>query len=256
MGLASTFSPPLTSLPPAGGIRESGASPDREAASVLARFARSDDAAFTHALVALAAKLAVVDGVPNAQEFSAFTTLFLGEAAGDTNKLKTLFMKHVSDDSSALQYARQIMDTTYGLPELHTELLERLFVLATSDATLNAAECEWLRAVAAVFHIEGEAFRAILTKQVTPTGSPYEVLGISASVSDDALRAHYMVQVQKLHPDRYQAAGATAATIAMLSDQLAAVNAAYETVCQQRAKRLRGFNPAPKNNKSARASAA
>ena len=87
-------------------------------------------------------------------------------------------------------------------------------------------------------HISKESFRAIIGQTVTPvSSSPYEVLGISARVSDDALRVHYMARVQKLHPDRYQAAGASSETIAMLSDQLAAVNAAYQQVQKQRAKK-------------------
>ena len=44
-----------------------------------------------------------------------------------------------------------------------------------------------------------------------------------------------MERVRLLHPDRFQAAGASPETIAMLSDQLAALNAAYEQVRSMRA---------------------
>ena len=181
-----------------------------------------DNVAFHHALVALAAKLAAVDGAPNAAETAVFTTLFGGE---NVPQAKSLFAKHVADHSSALQYARQIMNVTCGRGTLHSELLERLLSLATADGTINAAEHEMLRAVAGVFQITGDAFKALVGRHVVPAGSPYQVLGIAASASDEALRAHYMAQVQRLHPDRYQAAGASRETVAMLSDQLAALRA-------------------------------
>ena len=212
--------------------------------------------AFSHALVALAAKLAVVDGAPNRAEYAAFTSLFAGEETVDTPKLQTLFLKHVSDGSSALQYARQVLAATPDQNRLHGELVDRLFRLAMADGMLNAAECEWLRAVAAVFGIAGDAFREQCAKHMVAAASPYEVLGVAASVSDAELRVHYMALVQRLHPDRYQAAGATAATIAMLSDQLASVNAAYDAIRAKRAKRItRAFTSAGarKNHKSAKA---
>lgn len=220
--------------------------------------ARAEDAAFSHALVALAAKLAVVDGAPNSAEYAAFTRLFVGDDV-DAGKLKSLFMKHVSDGSSAVQYARQVLNATYGQAGLHFELVERLLRLAVADGPLNAAECEWLRAVAAIFQIEGEHFRNLVARHTMLGGSPYEVLGIASSVSDDELRSHYMSLVQKLHPDRYLAAGATEATIAMLSDRLALVNAAYHDICAKRAKRTsRVFSSAGtrRNHKGARAVAA
>lgn len=219
---------------------------------------RAENAAFAHALVALSAKLAAVDGAVNAAELTAFTRLFVGDKLEDAGRLKSLFVKHLSDDSSTLQYARHVLNATYGRAGLHLELIERL-LLAIADGKLNAAECEWLRAVAAVLHIDGDHFKSLLSRHVVKEGSPYEVLGVTPSVSDDELRAHYMVQVQKLHPDRYQAAGATPATIAMLSDQLAAINAAYDSVCRQRAKKYtRAFTSAGvrRNNKGVKAHAA
>ena len=225
-------------------------------APVSPRAMRAEDAAFSHALVALAAKLVVVDGAPNMAEYAAFAELFVGADAVDAAKLKTLFLKHISDGSSAIQYARQVQVATASQPKLHRELLERLVKLALADGMLNAAECEWLRAIAAVFHIAGDDFRAVLATHMVPATSPYEVLGMDVSASDEELRAHYMVLVQRLHPDRYQAAGATEATIALLSDQLASVNAAYEAIRAKRAKRItRGFSSAGlrKNHKSAKA---
>lgn len=256
MGLVTAFFPAFSSL--SKGLVS--VQPEAANAPRPASTARAADTAFAHALVALAAKLAAVDGAVNQAELSAFTRLFAGEHVEDSGRLQSLFVKRIADDSSALQYARQVLNASYGQAGLHLELVQRLITLATADAKLNAAECELLRAIAAIFQIEGEQFRSLLARHVLPEGSPYEVLGIRSNATDDELRAHYKVQVQKLHPDRYQAAGATPATIAMLSDQLASINAAYDVVTRQRAKKktVRAFSSAGtrRNNKGVKASAA
>ncbi len=204
----------------------------------VAAQARMESMSFTHALVALAAKLASVDGTPNKAEFAAFHTLFVESDQADAAQVRSLFVKRVTDNSTALQYARQIASMTAGQPALHRELFQRLLHIATADAALNAAELELLRAVADIFGIARERFREMIAKTLVPAGaSPYDVLGVSSRVSDQELRDHYMARVQMLHPDRYHAAGASAETIAVLSDQLAAVNAAYRAAQQLRAKK-------------------
>jgi len=199
---------------------------------------RLQSASFTHALVALAAKLAAVDGVPTKAEYAAFQALFVEGSAAEATQVRTLFLRRVTDSSPALQYAREIAGMTQGETALHLDLLSRLLRVATADAAINAAELELLRAVATILGIDRETFRGLVARTMVPTSaSPYEVLGIASRSTDAALREHYMHRVQQLHPDRYQAAGASAETIAMLSDQLAAVNAAYQTVQKLRAKK-------------------
>ena len=199
---------------------------------------RLDSASFTHALVALAAKLASVDGAPNKAEYAAFHALFVDGNSQDSAQVRSVFMKRVQDASPALQYARQIVSMTVGKASLHLDVIQRLLQVATADGALNAAELELLRAVAAIFGIDRAAFRELIGRTMAPaSASPYEILGISARATDAELREHYMARVQKLHPDRYQAAGASAETITMLSDQLASVNAAYQAVQKLRAKK-------------------
>lgn len=208
------------------------------AATEAAGRARIETASFSHALVALAAKLACVDGVPNKAEYAAFHTLFVERDTVQATQLRSLFVKRVTDDSPALQYARQIAGMTEGEHTLHLDIFQRLIQVATADAALNAAELELLRAVADILRIDRETFRHMIAKTLVPVGaSPYDVLGVSPRVDDQELRDHYMARVQMLHPDRYHAAGASAETIAMLSDQLAAVNAAYRAVQMLRAKK-------------------
>lgn len=235
---AEPHTPPMTSF--ATHMSHFLAMPQMPAARVAATVPdyRLESAAFTHALVALCSKLATIDGAPNKAEYAAFHALFVAGKDDQAVPLRSLFVSRAQDTSSALQYARQIAAMTPGQGDLHQDLLARLLQVALADEALNAAELELLRAVSDAFGISKDDFRAIIGQtMVAASSSPYEVLGISAKATDEALRVQYMARVQKLHPDRYQAAGASAETIAMLSDQLAAVNAAYQSVQKARAKK-------------------
>lgn len=200
-------------------------------------YLRVDSQLYTHALVALAAKLAAVDGVPVKAEYMAFHALFVDGDGADALHHRSLFMKRVADASPALQYARQIASACRDRSQLR-DILSRLLQIAVADAPLNAAELELLRAVADIFAMDREMFRALVAGVIAPiTGSPYAVIGVKPDVTDSVLRARYLARVQMLHPDRYQAAGASAETVAMLSEQVAAVNAAYSEIRAQRAKK-------------------
>lgn len=185
-------------------------------------------ATFNHAVIALAAKLAAVDGTPNTAEYGAFHALFVANSSMDSAQARSLFVQRAGDSSSAQQYARALAVMTSGDHALHGDLLKRLLQVATADGMVNAAELDLLRMVAESLGLPEAKIRAAITRSLSSAASPYEVLGVSAKVTDKELRAHYMARVSQLHPDK--AAGASKETIAMLSDQLAALNAAYQAI--------------------------
>lgn len=212
--------------------------------------------AFTHALVALAAQLSAVDGTPKKSEYFAFQSLFVAQGEADEGKLRSLFVKHVGASTSSLQYARQITAITIGQKGLRQEIFARFVRIATADGALNAAEMEWLRAVGHAFELDGDLVRQHIAQCFTgPSTSPYAILGVSEKIDDAQLRAAYMARVHALHPDRFQAAGASAETIAILSQQLAAVNAAYEAASKARQKKSSVTRFWGKRDKSAEAAA-
>lgn len=198
------------------------------------------DVEFTHALVALAAKLVAADGKPTTAEYTAFRSLFPLNEGGNA-KLRSLFIKSMNDRAPALQYARRVATLYPGADALYREVLDRLLKVATADGALNAAEHELLRAVAQLFDVPMEEWRQMVAGYIRPAqANAYAILGAHKRMSDAELRNRYMAQVRRLHPDRYQAAGASDDTIAMLSDKLAAINAAYESIMRAREAKARG----------------
>ncbi len=190
---------------------------------------------FTHALIALAAKLVAADGKPSTAEYAAFCSVF-PLAEGAEAKRRSLFIRAMNDTAPALQYARRIVALYPNAMTLYHELLDRLLQVASADAALNAAEHELLRAVANVFDVPMDQWRHMVGRYIRMAdANPYTVLGAHKRMSDSELRARYMAQVRLLHPDRYHAAGASADTIAMLSEKLAAINAAYAAITEARA---------------------
>lgn len=192
------------------------------------------DAEFTHALVALAAKLVAVDGKPTTVEYTVFCNVF-PLADGDEAKLRSMFLRAMHDRASVLQYARQIRAMYPEATALYREILDRLLKVATADAALNAAEHELLMAVAQIFDVPMAEWKAMMAGYSSSTQSnPYAVIGANKRMSDSEIRHRYMAQVRLLHPDRYQAVGASDETVNMLSDKLAIVNAAYEIIMRER----------------------
>lgn len=214
---------------------------NEDPAVIQAAFAhdyRLESVAFMHSVIALVAKLVTVDGAATKAEYDVFHALFVENAAIDTAQARSWFVQRGTDSSSAIQYARQIVGMTVGEIALHTDLMQRLVQVAAADAPLNAAEIELLREIAEVFGFVKDAFRGLISPQAaSANASPYALLGVTARASDKEVREHYMARVQALHPDRYHAVGASEETIALLSDQLATLNAAYNSVQQVRAKK-------------------
>ena len=60
--------------------------------------------------------------------------------------------------------------------------------------------------------------------------SPYEILGVSPSASDDEIKQAYRALVKKYHPDNY--AGSPLADLA--SEKMSEINSAYDTITEQR----------------------
>jgi DnaJ like chaperone protein len=191
------------------------------------------DLLFTTGLVALAAKMAKSDGVVVQNEVEAFEQI-VQVPDSEHDRVKRLFdlAKGTTDGFDA--YARQIGDAFKAEPALLEDVLDGLFHIAKADGAVHEAEYAYVKAVAEIFGFTGPAFERIAARHVRRADDPYLILGVDRSLGDQDLKRHYRKLVAENHPDREIARGLPPEAVAIATQRLAAINAAWERIAAER----------------------
>ena len=189
------------------------------------------DAAFTLALIALSAKMAVSDGVVTASEFRAFKNTV--EIPGDNAvQVDRLFRMAQQDVAGFESYARKIGRFFHDRPETLEHVLDGLFHIAAADGMVHEAELEYLRSVSDIFGFDDARFEQIAAQHVVldDKADPYVVLGLAPSADRDEVRRVYRRLVAEHHPDRLIARGVPEELLDLATARMAAINAAYARI--------------------------
>ncbi len=190
--------------------------------------------AFTIGVIVLGAKMAKADGVVTRDEVAAFREVF-SVPPQDIRNVGWLFDRAKRDASGFEPYARQVAKLFAQEPKGLEDLLGALFHIAKADGRVHPAEMNYLRAVAAIFGFNEAAFGRIHELHVGPeAGDPYELLGVSRDISTEALKQAWRQLVRENHPDRHIAAGVPAEFVAIATERLARINAAYDRIQRER----------------------
>jgi len=190
-------------------------------------------AAFTMAVIGLAAKMAKADGVTVKAEVDAFERCFTvppGEAAN----VRRLFNLATQDVAGFESYAKQIRKLLGDDPDMLQGVLECLFHVASADGVLHAAEEAYLHSVAGLLGFDDREFAAIRRLFVLDPGSPYDIIGIAPEATDAELKRRHRELVLDHHPDRLVARGVPPEFVASAERKLAAINAAYDSILKER----------------------
>jgi DnaJ like chaperone protein len=189
---------------------------------------------FTIAVVALAGKMAKADGVTTEEEFAVFRTQF-GVPAEDEPNVRRIFNLARQDVAGFEHYAGQIARLFVGNPAVLEDILDGLFEIAKADGVLHPAESAFLERVAEIFGFAPNEFRRIRASHFAPElTDPYVILGVSYVAGDEEIRQTYRRLVRENHPDSLIARGVPEEFIRLANDKLAAINAAYEKIQQER----------------------
>lgn len=193
------------------------------------------DAAFTLALVALSAKMAVADGVVTSDEVRAFRQT-VEIPPESTEHVARLFELARRDVAGYRSYARKIERLFADSPETLEHVLDGLFHIAAADGMIHEDELEYLHEVGRIFGFDDRKFEQIAAQHmVRDEGSdPYLVLGLEPSASNEDIRQAYRRLAREHHPDRLVAKGVPQEFIEVASARMAAVNKAYEAVREAR----------------------
>lgn len=209
---------------------------------LLARFRSPrpvyESAAFTSAFVALAAKMAKADGVAVAAEAEAFER-FLETPPGERDHVRRLYDLAKRDTAGFESYAERIGRLLADEPELKRTVLECLICVACSDGVLHPKEDAFLAVVAEKFGLDADDFRHIRALYVRDAESPYEILGVAPDATAVVIKARWRKLASELHPDRLTALGAPPALVKAANAKLATINAAYEAIEKERARKGR-----------------
>lgn len=185
------------------------------------------DQVFAVAVVALAAKLAKCDSAVNRAEIDAFKRCFLipPGAAGDIGRW---FDTARDSPEGPEPYAQRLAIAFAGNPAMLEEVMASLTTIAAADGPINRREAAFLARVRMTMGLGETSMRAGAAED------PYAVLGLSASESDEALRARWRGLMREHHPDSLAARGAAPELVARAQDQVAKINAAWDRIKRER----------------------
>jgi DnaJ like chaperone protein len=190
--------------------------------------------AFTIGVIALGAKLAKADGIVTRDEVIAFKEVFK-VPEGEMENVSRVFNLAKQDVVGYEAYANQLASLLKGNHKLLEDVLEGLFHIAMADGVFHANEEQFLADVAKRFGFTPTEFSYIKARHVSSIRcDPYEVLGITPDVDNEALKAHYRRLILDNHPDKMIARGVPPEFVSLATKKVAAINAAYEEVARER----------------------
>jgi DnaJ like chaperone protein len=188
---------------------------------------------FTIAMIALAAKMAKADGIVLPSETDAFHRVMKTEPS-EAASVARLFRLAQQDVTGFEVYADQIRVLLRADHRLLRDVLEALFHIASADRAIHPAESKFLETVAQRFGLTTSEYLYIRAHFVVDQTSPYDVLGLDPSVSDEEIKRRHRRLVRENHPDLAIARGVPKELIDTATRKLAAINAAYAIVAKER----------------------
>lgn len=196
--------------------------------------AGENQVAFTVGVIALGAKMAKADGVVTKDEVNAFKEVFK-VPDGEMKNVARVFNLAKQDVAGYEAYAEQLASMFKGNRQLLEDILDGLFHISSADRVLHPKEEEYLAQVAKRFGFTDTEFKYIRARHVVAAKrNPYDVLGVTPSVSNDELKARYRKLVAENHPDRLVARGVPEEFVSMANDKIAAINEAYDEIAKER----------------------
>jgi DnaJ like chaperone protein len=189
------------------------------------------DAAFTLALIALSAKMAVSDGVVTASEWRAFQRT-VDIPPGIEQQVDRLFKLAQQDVAGYDAYARKIRRFFDREPDTLEHVLDGLFYIASADGYIHEAELDYLKHVSDIFGFDEARFEQVAAQHVVLDSGvdPYVVLGLVPGAALSEVKRVYRSLAAEHHPDRLIAKGVPEELIDLATARMQAINHAYSQI--------------------------
>ena len=195
---------------------------------------QQQQAAFFAALFACLAKLAKADGIVSEKEIRAFRQVFK-VAPEETNNVARVFNLARRSVHGYEPYAKQVAGMFATNPYVLEKLLGCLFFIAKADGNVSDAEINYLQNVSIIFGFSEKDFSRIRAENIGPDSlDPYTILGIPYGIDNNEIKSAYRKLIREHHPDTLIAQGMPEEFIEIANSKVAAINAAYDKVCNDR----------------------
>ena len=212
--------------------------PDHRAGSFATR---SQQSAFTIAVIVLGAKMARSDGTVSRTEIDAFKRVFKIPPAQE-EAVGFLFNRALSSASGFEPYALSLARTFRDRPLILESILGSLFIIGAADGALSPSEIDFLKRVCLIFGFTPEAFARIAAQSGVslPSSEPpkdklaeaYTVLGVSQTATADEIKKAYRSLIREHHPDKLMAQGAPKEYLDTATETMKRINVAYSEICK------------------------
>ncbi len=190
--------------------------------------------AFAIAVIVLSAKMAKADGTVTRDEIEAFKEVFK-IPPDEMKNVGRLFNQARKDAHGFEPYARQVARMFRNNPAVMEELLGGLFHIARADGVAHPNEVRFLQQVSDIFGFDQTTFERIRAAHLgAEKADPYAVLGIARGTSDDDVRTAWRKLIHEHHPDRLIAQGMPQDFVDVATQEMAAINAAYDRIRAER----------------------
>lgn len=190
--------------------------------------------AFSIAVIVLGAKVAKVDGAVNRREIDAFKEVFR-IPPGEQKNVARIFDAAKQEAEGFEPYARQLGQLLRSERPMLEDLLSGLFHIARADGSIKSVELTFLRRTSDLFGLETSTFERVRQMFMQPQHvSPYTVLGLDHTASNDEVKQAYRRLIREHHPDVVSARGAASHFVETANQKMATINAAYDQIGRER----------------------
>ncbi|WP_427024018.1 TerB family tellurite resistance protein [Aureimonas ureilytica] len=189
--------------------------------------------AFSVAMIALSAKMAKADGVVSQNEINAFRRIFAipPEEVRNVFRLYDLARQDTAGFEAYALRMRSLCGSGHGDCALLIDVLDGLFHIAGADGFVHERELQFLHRVAELFEISEREFARLKARHIVGgEAGAYAVLGVEPTDSPEVIRRRYLELVKENHPDRLVARGVPQEFMAIATERMKAINAAWATV--------------------------
>ena len=189
---------------------------------------------FTLSIIILSAKIAKSDGQVTDDEISAFKEKFK-IPKDEISKVAKIFNEAKKEIHGYKQVADQIGLLFSNNRIILEELLNNLFYIAASDGKVSISEIEILKSISKSFKFSDNDFQRIFQTNINnKNADPYKVLGVKRDDDNDTIRKKWINLTKEHHPDYLISRGLPEEFINRATDELAAINLAYDKIKESR----------------------